>query len=86
LGTLENKKDLALLQSLDNQSGKYRNRTDDLLTASVDPNNFTSQYPTINHILKFKFVLSKSYTPPFYHFSGRFSGSNLSSYLPAPYS
>ena len=33
----EMKKDLALLQSLDNQiniSGEYRNRTDDLLTAS----------------------------------------------------
>jgi len=33
MGTPENKKDLALLQSLDNQSGEYRNRTDDLLTA-----------------------------------------------------
>jgi len=32
-GTPENKKDLALMQSLDNQSGEYRNRTDDLLTA-----------------------------------------------------
>jgi len=33
MGTPENKKDLASLQSLNNQSGEYRNRTDDLLTA-----------------------------------------------------
>ena len=34
MGTPENKKDLASLQSLDFQCGEYRNRTDDLLTAS----------------------------------------------------
>jgi len=34
MGTPENKKDLTLLQSIDNQSGEYRNRTDDLLTAT----------------------------------------------------
>jgi len=34
MGTPEIKKDPALLQSLDNQSGEYRNRTDDLLTAT----------------------------------------------------
>lgn len=33
-GTPDIKKDLASLQGLDNQSGEYRNRTDDLLTAS----------------------------------------------------
>ena len=33
-GTPETKKDLAAMQGLDNQSGEYRNRTDDLLTAS----------------------------------------------------
>ena len=34
MGTPEIEKDFASLQSLDNQSGEYRNRTDDLLTAS----------------------------------------------------
>ena len=34
MGTPENKKDLASLQSLDYLRGEYRNRTDDLLTAS----------------------------------------------------
>ena len=34
IGTPEIKKDLTSLQSPDNQSGEYRNRTDDLLTAS----------------------------------------------------
>jgi hypothetical protein len=33
MGTQENKKDHTSLWHLDNQSGKFRNRTDDLLTA-----------------------------------------------------
>jgi len=41
MGTPEIKKDLASLQNPDNQSGEYRNRTDDLLTAK-DKNKLVS--------------------------------------------
>jgi hypothetical protein len=42
MGTPENKKDHVLLQGLDNQSGKYRNRTDDLLTAIITQLNIVN--------------------------------------------